>query len=207
MGQGPADLSKLSWMTTRVDAALGWARKFSIFQYPFVTACCGMEYMATAAGHYDVDRFGAAFPRFSPRQADVLFVVGTVSHKLAPVLKRVYDQMVEPKWVVAFGVCTCTGGFYDNYATVAGIDTIIPVDIYVPGCPPRPENVLDGLMKLQEKIQQGVRATLPQGPAGLRPELRSFRSVAPGDGTASRTVGPGGRPAEFHLPHRPDAHL
>ena len=181
MGQGPADLSKLSWMTTRVDAALGWARKFSIFQYPFVTACCGMEYMATAAGHYDVDRFGAAFPRFSPRQADVLFVVGTVSHKLAPVLKRVYDQMVEPKWVVAFGVCTCTGGFYDNYATVAGIDTIIPVDIYVPGCPPRPENVLDGLMKLQEKIQQGARATLPQGPAD--------------------------RPAEFHLPHRPDAHL
>jgi NADH-quinone oxidoreductase subunit B len=201
------DTTQLNWMTTRVDAALSWARKFSIFQYPFVTACCGMEYMATAASHYDMDRFGAGFPRFSPRQADVLFVVGTVSHKIAPVLRRVYDQMAEPKWVVAFGVCTCTGGFYDNYATVAGIDTIIPVDIYVPGCPPRPENVLDGLMKLQEKIQQGARATLPQGPAGLRPEPRSYRSGAPEDGQPGSAVGPGGRPEEFHLPHRPDAHL
>ncbi len=136
------------------DDAIGWARKFSIFQYPFVTACCGMEYMSTACSHYDVDRFGAGFPRFSPRQSDVLFVVGTISHKMAPVLKRVFDQMCEPKWVVAFGVCTCTGGFYDNYSTVMGIDTIIPVDVYIPGCPPRPENVLDGLMKLQDKIQK-----------------------------------------------------
>jgi len=119
-----------------------------------------MEYMATAASHYDIDRFGAGFPRFSPRQSDVLFVVGTISHKMAPVLKMVYDQMCEPKWVVAFGVCTCTGGFYDNYATVMGIDTIIPVDIYIPGCPPRPENVLDGLMKLQEKIQRGEQSRI-----------------------------------------------
>src|SRR5467141_2828399 len=132
---------------------LGWARKFSIFQYPFVTACCGMEYMATACSHYDVDRFGAGLPRFSPRQADVLFVVGTISHKIAPVLVRIYEQMAEPKWVVSFGVCTCTGGFYDNYATVMGIDTIMPVDIYIPGCPPRPEYVLDGWLKLQEKNQ------------------------------------------------------
>ncbi len=138
-----------NFITSRLDAALGWARKFSIFQYPFVTACCGMEYMATACSHYDVDRFGAGLPRFSPRQADVLFVVGTISHKMAPVLKRMHDQMAEPKWVVAFGVCTCTGGFYDNYATVMGIDTIMPVDVYIPGCPPRPEMVLDGLMKLQ----------------------------------------------------------
>ncbi len=127
-----------SFFTSRLDEAIGWARKYSIFQYPFVTACCGMEYMATACSHYDVDRFGAGLPRFSPRQADVLFVVGTISHKMAPVLKRIYEQMTEPKWVVAFGVCTCTGGFYDNYATVQGIDTIIPVDIYIPGCPPRP---------------------------------------------------------------------
>ena len=119
------------FFTTKLDAALGWARKYSIFQYPFVTACCGMEYMATACSHYDVDRFGAGLPRFSPRQADVLFVVGTISHKMAPVLRRVYDQMTEPKWVVAFGVCTCTGGFYDNYATVQGIDTILPVDVIV----------------------------------------------------------------------------
>ena len=143
-----------SFLTSRLDEAIGWARKFSIFQYPFVTACCGMEYMATACSHYDVDRFGAGLPRFSPRQADVLFVVGTISHKLAPVLRRIHDQMAEPKWVVAFGVCTCTGGFYDNYATVMGIDTIMPVDVYIPGCPPRPEMVLDGLMKLQNKIQR-----------------------------------------------------
>ena len=146
-------LEKFNFLTTSLNDAIGWARKFSIFQYPFVTACCGMEYMSTACAHYDVDRFGAGFPRFSPRQSDVLFVVGTISHKMAPVLKKIYEQMCEPKWVVAFGVCTCTGGFYDNYATVMGIDTIIPVDVYIPGCPPRPENVLDGLMKLQAKIQ------------------------------------------------------
>jgi len=141
-----------NFITTRLDQAIGWARKFSIFPYPFVTACCGMEYMALSSSHYDLDRFGAAFPRFTPRQADLLFVVGTISHKIAPVLKRVYDQMCAPKWVIAFGVCTCTGGFYDNYATVQGIDTIIPVDVYIPGCPPRPETVLQGIMLLQEKI-------------------------------------------------------
>jgi NADH-quinone oxidoreductase subunit B len=159
-----------SFLTTRLGEAIGWARKYSIFQYPFVTACCGMEYMATACSHYDVDRFGAGLPRFSPRQADVLFVVGTISHKIAPVLRRIYDQMAEPKWVVAFGVCTCTGGFYDNYATVMGIDTILPVDVYIPGCPPRPEMVLDGLIKLQDKIQ-GQHATGVRPPAEPRPMM------------------------------------
>jgi NADH-quinone oxidoreductase subunit B len=143
-----------SFVTTRLDSAIGWARKYSLFLYPFVTACCGMEYMSISCAHYDLDRFGAALPRFSPRQADVLMVVGTISHKIAPVLRRIYDQMTEPKWVVAFGVCTCTGGFYDNYATVQGIDTIIPVDIYIPGCPPNPHTFLNGLMMLQEKIQK-----------------------------------------------------
>ena len=158
------------FFTSRLGDAIGWARKFSIFQYPFVTACCGMEYMAAACSHYDVDRFGAGLPRFSPRQADVLFVVGTISHKMAPVLKRIYDQMAEPKWVVSFGVCTCTGGFYDNYATVMGIDTIIPVDVYIPGCPPRPAYVLDGLLKLQAKIQD--QHANGQRPAPeVRPEL------------------------------------
>ena len=114
--------------------------------------------MATACSHYDVDRFGAGLPRFSPRQADVLFVVGTISHKMAPVLKRIYDQMTEPKWVVAFGVCTCTGGFYDNYATVQGIDTIIPVDVYIPGCPPRPESVLDGLHEAPGEDRRRARS-------------------------------------------------
>ena len=144
-------------LTTQLDAALGWARKYSIFQYPFVTACCGMEYMSTAASHYDMDRFGAGFPRFSPRQADVLMVVGTISHKMAPVLRRIYDQMAAPKWVIAFGVCTCTGGFYNDYSTVQGIDTIIPVDLYIPGCPPRPEMVLQGLTMLQQRIERQAR--------------------------------------------------
>ncbi len=141
-------------VTTRLDAAIGWARKYSLFQYPFATACCSMEYMSVACSHYDIDRFGAGLPRWSPRQADLLMVVGTISHKLAPVLRQVYDQMCEPKWVFSFGTCATSGGFYNNYATVQGIDTIIPVDIYVAGCPPRPEAVLDGLIKLQEKIQK-----------------------------------------------------
>jgi NADH-quinone oxidoreductase subunit B len=143
-----------NFLTSRLDKVIAWGRKYSIFPYPFVTACCGMEYMSLSSAHYDLDRFGAAFPRFTPRQADLLFVVGTISHKIAPVLRRVYDQMCEPKWVIAFGVCTCTGGFYDNYATVQGIDTILPVDVYIPGCPPRPETVIQGIMLLQKKIEQ-----------------------------------------------------
>ncbi len=139
--------------TTRFDKLLGWARKYSLFQYPFVTACCGMEFMSTACSHYDIDRFGAAFPRFSPRQSDVLWVVGTVSQKLAPVLKTVYDQMTDPKYVIAFGACASCGGPYDDYSTLQGIDLIIPVDVYIAGCPPRPEAVLDGLLKLQALIQ------------------------------------------------------
>ena len=137
---------------TRLDKAVGWARKYSLFPYPFATACCAMEYMSLSMSPYDIDRFGALLPRFSPRQADLLMVIGTVNHKLSPVLKRVYEQMSEPKWVMAFGACAASGGFYDNYATAQGIDRIIPVDVYVPGCPPRPEAVLDGLMQLQKRI-------------------------------------------------------
>ena len=139
---------------TRLDKAIGWARKYSLFPYPFATACCAMEYMSLSMSPYDIDRFGALLPRFSPRQADLLMVIGTVNHKLSPVLKRVHDQMSEPKWVMAFGACAASGGFYDNYATVQGIDRIIPVDVYVPGCPPRPEAVLDGLMELQRRIAE-----------------------------------------------------
>ncbi len=143
-----------SFLTTTIDSVVNWGRKYSFFLYPFVTACCGMEFMAAAGPRYDLDRFGAALPRFSPRQADLLMVVGTISHRQAPILKKVYDQMAEPKWVVAFGACTCSGGPYNNYATVQGIDTIVPVDIYIPGCPPRPEAVIDGLIKLQDRVQQ-----------------------------------------------------
>jgi NADH-quinone oxidoreductase subunit B len=142
-----------SFLTTRADTVINWARKYSMFLYPFVTACCGMEFMSVAGPRYDVDRFGCALPRFSPRQSDLLMVVGTITHRQAPILKKVYDQMAEPKWVMAFGACTCSGGPYNNYAVVQGIDTIIPVDIYVPGCPPRPEAVLDGLIKLQARVQ------------------------------------------------------
>ena len=140
------------YLTTRKDELIGWARKFSLFPYPFVTACCAMAFMAVSASPYDTDRFGAALPRFSPRQADLLMVVGTVTHKQAPVLLKVYEQMCEPKWVMAFGVCASSGGFYQNYATLLGIDKIIPGDVYVPGCPPRPETVIDGIMQLQDKI-------------------------------------------------------
>ena len=140
------------FVTSQLGTALNWARKYSLFQYPFVTACCGMEYMSTAGNRYDISRFGAEIPRFSPRQADLLWVVGTVNHKLAPFLARIYDQVSDPKWVMSFGVCASTGGFYDNYATVQGIDKIIPVDVYIPGCPPRPEQVIDALILLQEKI-------------------------------------------------------
>jgi NADH-quinone oxidoreductase subunit B len=142
-----------SFVTSRAEAVMNWSRKYSMFLYPFVTACCGMEFMSAAGPRYDLDRFGCALPRFSPRQSDLLMVVGTITHRQAPILKKVYDQMAEPKWVVAFGACTCSGGPYNNYATVQGIDTIIPVDLYIPGCPPRPEAVLDGIMKLQARVQ------------------------------------------------------
>jgi len=142
-----------SFLTTSADAVMNWGRKYSMFLYPFVTACCGMEFMSVAGPRYDIDRFGCALPRFSPRQSDLLMVVGTITHRQAPVLKKVYDQMAEPKWVVAFGACTCSGGPYNNYSVVQGIDTIIPVDIYIPGCPPRPEAVIDGLIKLQARVQ------------------------------------------------------
>jgi len=158
-----------SFVTTKLDTVFNWGRKYSMFLYPFVTACCGMEFMSLAGPRYDLDRFGCALPRFSPRQSDLMMVVGTITHRQAPILKKVYDQMAEPKWVIAFGACTCSGGPYNNYATVQGIDTIIPVDIYIPGCPPRPEAVLDGLIKLQARVQaEKVPAT------GRHRELREL---------------------------------
>lgn len=135
-----------------VKSTVNWARKWSFFQYPFVTACCAMEYMSVWGPRHDIARFGAEFPRFTPRQSDLLFVVGTITHKQAPVLRRAYEAMADPKWVIAFGVCASSGGFYNNYSVVQGIDNIIPVDVYIPGCPPRPEAVLDALMLLQDKI-------------------------------------------------------
>lgn len=161
-----------SVILTQVDRIIGWGRKYSFFLYPFITACCGMEFMSVAGPRYDLDRFGAALPRFSPRQADLLFVVGTISHKQAPILTKVYNQMAEPKWVFAFGACVCSGGMYNNYSTVQGIDTILPVDVYVPGCPPRPEMVFDGLIKLQELVQNERSSKWPRGKAPYEPRVK-----------------------------------
>ena len=149
--------SEQGFATTRFEDLLNWARKYSLFQYPFVTACCAMEFMALASPRFDMARFGAEAPRFSPRQSDLLWVVGTITQRQAPILKRVYDQMADPKYVLAFGTCASWGGFYDNYTTLAGIDKVVPVDVYVPGCPPRPEGVIDGLLLLQDKIARGDR--------------------------------------------------
>lgn len=149
--------SEAGFATTKFEALLGWARKYSLFAYPFITACCGMEFMAVTSPRFDISRFGAEAPRFSPRQSDLMWVVGTISQRQAPVLRRIYEQMMDPKYVLAFGTCASCGGFYDNYTTVPGIDKIIPTDVYVPGCPPRPEAVFDGLMLLQDKIARGDR--------------------------------------------------
>jgi NADH-quinone oxidoreductase subunit B len=165
--------------TSRLADAVNWARKFSLWQYPFVTACCAMEYMATAGSHHDLARYGAEVPRFSPRQSDMLMVVGTITERLGPALRRIYDQMCEPKWVIAFGVCASTGGFYQNYSTMPGADQIVPVDVYIPGCPPRPEQVLDALMMLQERIQRGEghsQVTI-KAEAGYTSPLVSIRPI------------------------------
>ena len=149
-------------ITTTLDSVVKWGRKSSLWPMPFGTACCAIEFMALSASHYDMARFGAEVLRFSPRQADLMFVAGTITDKEAPVLKTIYDQMPEPKWVISMGVCASTGGFYRSYHTLQGIDEIIPVDVYVPGCPPSPEALLVAIMKIQERITNGEQAKVPQ---------------------------------------------
>ncbi len=146
--------------TTRFQDFVNWGRSNSLWPLPFGTACCAIEYMSVVSSHYDVSRFGAEVVRFSPRQSDCILVLGTVVEKMGPILKQVYDQMLEPKWVIAVGVCASSGGFYRAYHVMQGIDEIIPVDVYVPGCPPTPEGIIHGMLKLQEKIKKGgiVRA-------------------------------------------------
>jgi NADH-quinone oxidoreductase subunit B len=139
-------------VVTRVDAALNWFRKNSVWPMPMGLACCAIELMAAGASRFDISRFGSEVMRFSPRQSDCMIVAGTVTYKMAFAVKRIYDQMPEPKWVIAMGACASTGGMYRSYAVLQGVDNIIPVDIYISGCPPRPEAVLDALMKLQNKI-------------------------------------------------------
>jgi NADH-quinone oxidoreductase subunit B len=164
-------------ITTTVDAVVKWGRKSSIWPMPFGTACCAIEFMALTASHYDLARFGAEVLRFSPRQADLMFVAGTIVDKEGPILKTIYDQMPDPKWVISMGVCASSGGFYRAYHVMQGIDEIIPVDVYVPGCPPSPEALLAAVMKIQDKIKAGEQAKRPQG---------EHRLGAPGDGAIDR---------------------
>lgn len=150
MGLTPKE--KTPFMIGPLEALIQWARQNSLWPAQFGLACCAIEMMSTAASRYDMARFGAEVFRASPRQSDVMIVAGRVSQKMAPVLKEIYDQMLEPKWVIAMGDCASSGGIYNNYAIIQGVDHIVPVDVYVAGCPPRPEALLDGLIKLQEKI-------------------------------------------------------
>ena len=146
------------FMATNFEKVVSLARKNSIWPLPFATSCCGIEFMATAASHYDIARFGSERMSFSPRQCDLLMVMGTISKKMGPILKQVYLQMAEPRWVMAVGACASSGGIFDTYSVMQGIDQVIPVDVYVPGCPPRPEAILDGFMKIQELVNaEGLR--------------------------------------------------
>jgi NADH-quinone oxidoreductase subunit B len=150
-------------VVTRVDAAIDWCRKQSLWPMPMGLACCAIELMAAGASKFDIARFGAEVMRFSPRQADVMIVAGTVTYKMALAVRRIYDQMPAPRWVIAMGACASTGGMYRSYAVLQGVDNILPVDVYVAGCPPRPEALLDALIKLQDKVQ--TEPSLSQGAA------------------------------------------
>lgn len=145
----------VGYLTTRLDVVVNWARKNALWPLPFGTSCCGIEMMATLCSDYDMARFGAEAVRFSPRQADLLIVAGIINTKMAPVLRTIYDQMSEPKWVMSFGACASSGGIFNVYSVTQGIDTLIPVDVYVPGCPPAPEGVLHALMRLQDSVAKG----------------------------------------------------
>jgi NADH-quinone oxidoreductase subunit B len=149
----PQGVTGEGFFTMKLSEAVGLARSNSIWPVPFATSCCGIEFMATAAAHYDLARFGAERMAFTPRQCDLIMVMGTISKKMAPVLRQVYLQMAEPRWVLAVGACASSGGIFDSYSVLQGIDQVIPVDVYVPGCPPRPEAILDGFMRIQELVK------------------------------------------------------
>lgn len=154
----PPAYSGAGFQTTRLEDVIGLARKNSIWPLPFATSCCGIEFMATMGANYDLARFGMERLSFSPRQSDLLMVMGTIAKKMAPVLKEVYTQMAEPKWVLSVGACASSGGIFDTYSVLQGIDRVIPVDVYVPGCPPRPEQIIDGILKIQELVaNEGLR--------------------------------------------------
>ncbi|GAC1305453.1 MAG: NADH-quinone oxidoreductase subunit B [Mucilaginibacter sp.] len=151
--EAPPGVEGAGFFATTLDKAIGVARANSLWPLPFATSCCGIEFMATMASTYDLARFGAERLSFSPRQADLLMVMGTISKKMGPVLRQVYLQMAEPRWVIAVGACATSGGIFDTYSVLQGIDEVIPVDVYVPGCPPRPEAIIDGFMNIQKLVQ------------------------------------------------------
>jgi NADH-quinone oxidoreductase subunit B len=140
------------FFATKLSEVVGLARRNSIWPLPFATSCCGIEFMATMGSHYDLARFGSERVGFSPRQCDLLMVMGTIAKKMGPVVKQVYLQMAEPRWVMAVGACACSGGIFDTYSVLQGIDQVIPVDVYVPGCPPRPEAIIDGVIRIQQLV-------------------------------------------------------
>jgi NADH-quinone oxidoreductase subunit B len=151
--QKPDGVEGAGFFATSLEKVVGLARKNSIWPLPFATSCCGIEFMATMGAHYDLARFGAERLSFSPRQADLLMVMGTIAKKMGPVLRQVYEQMAEPRWVLSVGACASSGGIFDTYSVLQGIDRIIPVDVYVPGCPPRPEQIIDGILKIQHLVE------------------------------------------------------
>src|ERR1700742_968073 len=151
--EGPEGYMGEAFMATKLESVVGLARANSIWPLPFATSCCGIEFMATMGAHYDLARFGSERLSFSPRQADLLMVMGTIAKKMGPVLRQVYEQMAEPRWVLSVGACACSGGIFDTYSVLQGIDRIIPVDVYVPGCPPRPEQIIDGIIKIQHLVE------------------------------------------------------
>ena len=172
----PYQMTKDDVLTTRLDSVVGfilekgvhWCLKYSLWPLPFATVCCGIEFMSTAASRYDIARFGAEAVRFSPRQADLLICAGRVAIKMMPVLQRIYQQMCERKWVISMGACASTGGVFDTYAVVQGIDQFLPVDVYIPGCPPRPEQVIEGVMAIQRMVEkEGSKPSWERGD-GLR---------------------------------------
>jgi len=189
----PHQASKDDVLLTRLDAVVNflrkqtvnWSRRNSLWPYPFATACCGIELMATGASRYDVARFGAEVMRFSPRQSDLMIVAGRVPIKLMPVLQKIYLQMTEPKWVISMGACASSGGVFDTYAVVQGIDQFIPVDVYVPGCPPRPETLIEGIMAIQRMVdREGIKTSQERG-RGLRLVAQPTVQVGVSAGNAS----------------------
>lgn len=153
VGERPDGVEGAGFFATSLEKAVGMARANSIWPLPFATSCCGIEFMATMGSHYDLARFGSERLSFSPRQADLLMVMGTIAKKMGPVLRQVYEQMAEPRWVLSVGACASSGGIFDTYSVLQGIDRIIPVDVYVPGCPPRPEQIIDGIMNIQKLVE------------------------------------------------------